>query len=57
MDQQMQISIEPYICSQIIDKNYDLFTENKWEDNQLLGFLSIYLPEVVEGHKKKEQLE
>ena len=50
MDDQFNILIEPIICSQIVEKDCDLFFENKWEDHQLLGFLSLYLPEVVHLH-------
>ncbi|MCA9733766.1 MAG: hypothetical protein H6696_05705 [Deferribacteres bacterium] len=57
MDEQLNISIEPYVCSQILDNNYDLFATNVWEDTQLIGFISLYLPEVVQLHYKDEQLE
>ncbi len=47
MDDQLKILIEPIVCSQIVEKDCELFVENKWEDQQLLGFLSLFLPEVV----------
>ncbi len=56
MDEQMNILIEPLICSQIVDNNYDFFTDVRWEDQQLLGFLSIYLPEIEQTQGKDEKL-
>lgn len=54
MDDQTNILIEPILCSQIVDKDYDLFAEVNWEDQQLLGFLSLYLPEIEQKLKKDE---
>lgn len=47
MDDQLKILIEPRICSQIVENECEIFVDNKWDDPQLLGFLSLYLPEVV----------
>ena len=48
MNDQMQILVEPIICSQIVEQNEIHLFEVKWDEQDLLSFISIYLPEIAD---------